>query len=105
MAVRVSNVTLTDIPGHVCRWKWSNDTELQSEFGDGINLGWRRHPPAHPHAPGLIVPGLVRHRTTARALAVLAEKDLSLAADDGAEGWWITPSPMLLPAQLLKPRK
>src|SRR5689334_19544309 len=105
MSVRVSNVTLTNVPGHVGRRKRSRNTELLSELIRGVNLGGRRQPPRHPYATGLIVPRLRGHRTTARALAILAKKDFRLTATDRAESWWIAPGPKLLPAETLKPRK
>src|SRR6185437_901407 len=105
MSVRVSNVTLTNTPGHVRGRKRCGNTELQSEFIGGVDLSRRGQPPRHPDAAGLIVPGFCRHRTTASALAILAEKDFSVTATDGAESRWIAPRPKLLPTETLKPRK
>src|SRR5690242_14410159 len=105
MSIRMSNVTLTNIPGHIGRRKRSRNTELLSELIRGVNLGGCLEPPRHPYAACLIVPGLARHRTTASPLTILAKKDLRLTATDGTESWRIAPRPKLLPTETLKPRK
>lgn len=60
VAVRMSDVTLTDVPRHVRRRPWRRNTKLQCQLVDSIDLGRCLQPPAHPYAAGLIVPGLAR---------------------------------------------
>src|SRR6476646_8473699 len=105
VAVRVSDMALSYVPGHFGRWPGSHDAEFQRERIDFIDLGRRIKPPCHPRAAGLIVPGLAWHRSAACALPALAEKDFGRAGDDRAEGWWMPMVPMLFPSEPLEPGK
>src|SRR5689334_15153015 len=105
MTIRVSDMALTYVPGHVRRRKRRYDAELQRVLVKRVDFSRRFQPPAHPCASGLIVPRRLRHWTTTRALAILAEKNFGLSRTDGAEGGWITEVPKLLPTQLFEPRK
>src|SRR5688572_31240354 len=105
VAIRMSNVTLTNVPRHVRWWPRRRYAELQREFVDGINFRRRLQPPTHPCAARLVVPRFARHWSTASPLPILTQEDFGFAASDAAEGRGITPIPRLVPTKLFKPGK
>src|SRR5919106_2245349 len=105
VAIRMSNVTLAYVPGHVRRWPRSGYAKRQRQFVYGINFRRCLKPPTHPCATGLVVPRFARHWSTASALPILAQEDFGVAANHATERRGITPIPSLAPAEFFKPRK
>src|SRR5690242_10883098 len=107
MAVRVAEVHLADVPGHI---GWRKSDIQAGGHALAVNLINVVHPDRHPRAlVGRLVSvwskrGSVRPLTST-ALASLAEKDLAFAGANRAESRRRSPVPALLPAPFLEPSK
>src|SRR5436309_478082 len=105
MAVRVAEVHLADVPGHV---GWRKSDIQASGRALPVNLVNVVHPDRHPRAfVGRLVSvrskrGSVRPLAST-ALASLAKKDLALAGANRAESRRRAPVPAFFPAPFLEP--
>src|SRR5947207_1291890 len=105
MAVGMLKVKLAHAPWFI-GWRPGNyQSLLQRERMRGINFGWRRHPPTHPNATGVIVSHVLRRCAAARALSALAEKYLDFSVAHATKVRRIAPVPGFRPAKLFKPGK
>src|SRR5437667_2680148 len=107
MAVGMSHVHFSHVPGHVRRRPGHLDALLNAVFIDGIHV---LDPPAHPAA--FVLRLVLETREGARvlpfpasSLAAATHKDLARTGADGAESRRVAPAPQLLPAQLGEPCK
>src|SRR6185436_18284914 len=105
MSVRMPDVHLADVPGHVRGGPGDLDLLCFAVALDRVDVV---DPDRHPDAlvAALVALGAEGHQRLALAppaLPVLAEEDLAGAGADGAEGRRIAPVPGLLPAELLEP--
>ena len=104
MPVRVTNVHLAQVPGHVSWWPRYFESLRETVLVNGVDI---IHQDAQPHA--LVARLVVKRRPggtfAASALAVLAQEDLAIAGADSTEIRRIAPVPGFFPSELLEPFK
>ena len=103
MTVGMTKAELPDVPRFISGRHGHDQTMLQSKLIRRVNFGRLRQPPTHPHATCVIVTNVFGHRTAARSLAALAEKDFARSVTYTAKGRRVTPVPALLPTKFFKP--
>src|SRR5262245_6523892 len=103
VSVRMSNVHLANIPGHVGRRPRNLQALFETPLVNGVDVV---DPDRHPDAliSRVIAAWTERHlnsTSASAALGIQAEKDLTLARTHAAERGRISPVPTLLPAEFL----